>query len=135
MLHFCYTYKKAIRLPITDDNIKKIKITQDDKTPFFASFVDSRGQKYIDLVLDFYYPIVRGYSFDDESFSTYQTAANYLSDKEKEFFAPYFDKLDIDYDVDNLRKADYCWCVYSGIPDCYDVKEYNDDWTTLLGME
>lgn len=132
MLHFCYTYKKAIRLPITDDNIEKIEITQDNKTPFWSSFVDSRGQKYIDLVLDFYYPIVRGYNFDDENFSAYQTKANYLSDKEKEFFVPYFDKLGIAFEPDDLRKADYCWDSCCEPPDCYDVTE--DDWTTLIGI-
>lgn len=114
--------KKAIRLPITDDNIEKIEITQDDKTPFLTSFIDSRGQKYIDLVLDFYYPIVRGYSFDDESFYAYQTKANYLSDKEKELFAPYFDKFGIKYNIDDLRKINCCWYCMLEEPDCYDVE-------------
>lgn len=122
MLHFCYTYKKAIRLPITDDNIEKIVNTQNDKTPFLASFIDSRGQKYIDLVLDFHYPIVRGYSFDDENFSAYQTKANYLSDKEKELFSPYFDKFGIKYNIDDLRKIDCRWYCMLEEPDCYDVK-------------
>lgn len=132
MLHFCYTYKKAIRLPTTDDNIEKIEITQDDKTPFWESFIDSRGQKYIDLVLDFYYPIVRGYNFDDENFSAYQTKANYLSDKEKELFAPYFDKLGIKYNIDDLRKIDCRWYCMLEEPNCYDVDVDPDDWTILI---
>lgn len=122
MLHFCYTYKKAIRLPITDNSIEKIEIAQDDKTPFLASFVDSRGKKYIDLVLDFYYPIVRGYNFDDESLSDYQIMASYLSNEERKSFAPYFDKLDIKYNIDDLRKIDCCWYCRLKEPDCYDVK-------------
>lgn len=132
MLHFCYTYKKAIRLPTTDDNIEKIEITQDDKTPFWESFIDSRGQKYIDLVLDFHYPIVRGYNFDDENFSAYQTKANYLSNKEKELFAPYFDKLGIKYNIDDLRKINCRWYCMLEEPDCYDVDVDPDDWTTLI---
>lgn len=86
------------------------------------SFVDSRGQKYIDFVLDFYYPIVRGYNFNDENFSAYQTAANYLSDKEKESFAPYFNRLGIKYNTDDLIKIDCRWYCRLEEPDCYDVK-------------
>lgn len=122
MLSFCYIHKKAIRLPVTDNNIEKIEATQDNKTPFWASFIDSHGKKYIDLVLDFYYPIVRGYNFDDESLSDYQTVVNYLSDEEKKSFAPYFDKLGIKYNIDDLRKIDCCWYCRLKEPDCYDVK-------------
>lgn len=122
LLYLCYIHKKAIRLPVTDNNIEKIETAQDDKAPFWASFVDSRGKKYIDLVLDFYYPIVRGYNFDDESLFDYQTTANYLSDEEKKSFIPYFDKLDIKYNIDDLRKIDCCWYCRLKEPDCYDVK-------------
>ena len=57
--------------------------------------------------------------------------ASYLNDKEKEFFAPYFDMLDIAFEPDDLRKVDYCWYNCSEPPDCYDVGD-NDDWTLLV---
>lgn len=145
-----YVHEKRIRLPITEhttqkDGLKNSKefIKQFERrinekcpkllyrsamqVPYFET-IRINKHWYIDLVLycsnEFY-----GYGYYG------LRKASYLSDKEKEFFAPYFDKLDIDYDVDDLRKADYCWCVYSGTPDCYDVEEYNDDWTTLIGIE
>lgn len=147
----CYIHEKAIRLPIMGEipvvdveselNIKKIgesieynqKITPKDNTPFWANFVDSQGKKYVDLVLSLNYSIIPCSEFncDDNSPSRCKTKAEYLSDKEKEFFSSHFNKLGINYNVDNLRKIDcYWWCVRKQ-PDCYDVKELQD-YTTLI---
>lgn len=146
-----YVHEKRIRLPITEhttqkDGLKNSKefIKQFERrinekcpkllyhsvrqVPYFET-IRINKHWYIDLVL--YRGCNEFYGCGHYGWEK----ASYLSDKEKNFFAPYFDKLDIDYDVDDLRKADYCWCVYSGMPDCYDVIEYNDDWTTLIGIE
>lgn len=148
---FCYVDKKAIRLPIMGEipvvdmeselNIKKIgesieynpKITPKDNTPFWANFVDSQGKKYVDLVLSLNYSIIpcSKFDWDDDSPSRCKTQAEYLSDKEKEFFSSHFNKLGIDYNVDNLRKIDCYWWCYRKQPDCYDVKELQD-YTTLI---
>lgn len=142
-----YIHKKAIRLPITEPLIRKVQfsntedfIEQDienfdqrvnekcpelhhcgDRTPYFEVEVTDECS-YIDLVLYYSY----GKEYNDWE------KANYLSDKEKEFFVPYFDKLGIAFEPDDLRKADYCWDSCCEPPDCYDVTE--DDWTTLIGI-
>ena len=147
----CYIHEKAIRLPIMGEipvvdveselSIKKIgksiehnpRITPKDHTPFWASFVDSQGKKYVDLVLSLNYSIIpcSKFNWDDDSPSRCKTKAEYLKDKEKEFFSSYFNKLGINYNVDNLRKI-YCdwWCRCKQ-PDCYDVKELQD-YTTII---
>lgn len=138
-----YVHKKAIRLPITEHMIRKIGfddvedfIEQFDqrvnekcpklyhcggRTPFFE--VESTDKRsYIDLVLY--------YSYGEECGDWEK--ASYLSDKEKEFFAPYFDKLGIAFEPDDLRKVDYCWYNCSEPPDCYNVDDDDDDWTLLV---
>lgn len=139
-----YVHKKAIRLPITGYMIRKIGfndiedfIEQFDqrvsknypklcyaggKTPYFEVAITDK-RPYIDLVLY--------YSCDEECGDWGK--ASYLSDKEKEFFIPCFNKLDIAFEPSCLRKVDYCWYNCSEPPDCYNVTE--DDWTTLLGIE
>lgn len=140
-----YVHKKVIRLPITERMIKRIGFNDiedfvkqfdqrvnercpelyhcGDRTPYFETEATDE-RPYIDLVLY--------YSYGEES--GYWAIAKYLSGKEKEFFFPYFDKLCISFDPDNLRKVDYCWYNCSEPPDCYDVNE-EDDWTTLIGIE
>lgn len=138
-----YMHKKAIRLPITEPLIRKFGfddiedfIEQCDqlvnekcpklyhcggRTPFFeVEITDERP--YIDLVLY--------YSYGEECGDWEK--ASYLSDKEKEFFASYFDKLDITFEPDDLRKVDYCWYNCSEPPDCYNVDDDDDDWTLLV---
>lgn len=148
-----YIHKKAIRLPITKSLIRKVQfsntedfIEQDiedfienfdqrvnekcpelhhcsDRTPYFeVEVTDERS--YIDLVLYYSY----GKEYDDWE------KASYLSDKEKEFFVPYFDKLGIVFEPENLRKVDYCWYNCCEPPDCYDVDNDDDDWTKLIGI-
>lgn len=95
--------------------------------------MDSQGKKYVDLVLSLNYSIIpcSKFDWDDDSPSRCKTQAEYLSDKEKEFFSSHFNKLGIDYNVDNLRKIDCYWWCYRKQPDCYDVKELQD-YTTLI---
>lgn len=150
---FCYVDKKAIRLPITTEqvlidwqtsavdikpelSIKKIGRTIEQncgdnpenetpfETPFWAIFTDSFNQAYIDLVLAVNYITVpySEFNWDDDRPSRSKTKSEYLSDKEKEFFSSLFNKLGINYNVDNLRKIDCCWWCYRKQPDCYDVK-------------
>lgn len=150
MFNYGYAHEKVIRLPITENMvqkagfenskefIKQFKHRINEKcpelsyrfvkqTPYFEAFetIEINKHQYIDLVL------YGGYK--EYECNTGWAKASYLSDKEKELFASYFNKLDIDYDIDDLRKADYCWCVCCDPPDCYDVNE--DDWTTLIGIE
>lgn len=125
----CYIHEKAIRLPIMGEipvvdmeselNIQKIgesieynpKITSKDNTPFWANFVDSQGKKYVDLVLSLNYSIIpcSEFNWDDDCPSRCKTKAEYLSDKEKEVFAPYFYKLGIKCNIDKLRKINCNW--------------------------
>lgn len=138
-----YEHKKAIRLPITEPLIRKIGFDDiedfieqfdelvnekcpelyhcGDKIPFFeAEVTDERS--YIDLALY--------YSYGEECGDWEK--ASYLSDKEKDFFALYFDKLGIAFETDDLRKVDYCWFNCSEPPDCYNVDDDDDDWTLLV---
>ena len=137
-----YVHKKAIRLPITESLIQKFGfndiedfIEQFDqlvnkkcpelyccgnRNPYFEiEITDERP--YIDLVLY--------YSYGEECGDWER--ASYLSNKEKNFFASYFDKLDITFSTDYLRKVDYCWYNCSEPPDCYNVGD-DDDWTSLV---
>lgn len=138
-----YEHKKAIRLPITEPLIRKIGFDDiedfieqfdelvnekcpelyhcGDKIPFFETEVTDE-RSYIDLVL---------YCSYGEECGDWEKAS-YLSDKEKDFFASYFDKLGIAFETDDLRKVDYCWYNCSEPPDCYNVDDDNDDWTLLV---
>lgn len=147
----CYIHEKAIRLPIMGEipvvdmeselNIQKIgesieynpKITSKDNTPFWANFVDSQGKKYVDLVLSLNYSIIpcSEFNWDDDCPSRCKTKAEYLSDKEKEVFAPYFYKLGIKCNIDKLRKINCNWWCQCKEPDCYDVEKLQD-YTTLI---
>ena len=138
-----YVHKKAIRLPISEQMIRRIGFNDiedfiwqfdqrvnekcpelyhcDDRIPYFeVEITDERP--YIDLVLY--------YSYGEECGDWEK--ASYLSDKEKEFFAPYLDKLGIAFEPDDLRKVDYCWYNCSEPPDCYNVDDDDDDWTLLV---
>lgn len=138
-----YVHKKAIRFPIIRDMIQKIGFNDiedfieefdqwvkkkcpelyycGDRIPYFeVEITDERP--YIDLVLY--------YSYGEECGDWEK--ASYLSDKEKEFFAPYFNKLDIAFEPDDLRKVDYCWYNCSEPQDCYNVDDDDDDWTLLV---
>lgn len=138
-----YVHKKAIRLPITEPLIRKIGFDDiedfieqfdelvnekcpelyhcGDKIPYFeVEVTDERS--YIDLVLY--------YSYGEECGDWEK--ANYLSDKEKDFFASYFYKLGIAFETDDLRKVDYCWYNCCEPPDCYNVDDDDDDWTLLV---
>lgn len=138
-----YVHKKAIRLPITEPLIRKFGFNDmedfieqfdqlvnekcpelyhcGDRIPYFETeATDERS--YIDLVLY--------YSYGEECGDWEK--ASYLSDKEKDFFAPYFDKLGITFETDDLRKVDYCWYNCSEPPDCYNVDDDDDDWTLLV---
>ena len=138
-----YVHKKAIRLPITEslmirkigfddieDFIEQVDQYINEKCPelyrfgnqipyFETEVTDERS--YIDFVLY--------YSYGKECGDWER--ASYLSDKEKEFFAPYFDMLGITFEPNDLRKVDYCWYNCCEPPDCYDVGD-NDDWTLLV---
>lgn len=137
-----YVHKKAIRLPITEPLIREIGfndiedfIEQFDQwvnekcpelyhfcgTPHFGVCVTDE-RSYIDIVL---------YHSYGEECGDWEKAS-YLSDKEKDFFAPYFDKLGITFDPNDLRKADYCWYNCCEPPDCYNVDDDDDDWTLLV---
>lgn len=138
-----YEHKKAIRLPITEPLIRKIGFDDiedfieqfyelvnekcpelyhcGDKIPYFETEVTDECS-YIDLVL---------YCSYGEECGDWEKAS-YLSDKEKDFFAPYFDKLGITFETDDLRKVDYCWYNCSEPPDCYNVDDDDDDWTLLV---
>lgn len=137
-----YVHKKAIRLPITESLIQKFGFNDiedfieqfdqlvnekcpelyccDNRNPYFEIEVTDE-RPYIDLVL---------YSSYGEECGEWHNAF-YLSDKEKETFVSYFEKLDIKINPDDLRKADYCWYNCCEPPDCYDVGD-NDDWTLLF---
>lgn len=138
-----YVHKKAIRLPITEPLIRKFGFNDmedfieqfdqlvnekcpelyhcGDRIPYFETeATDERS--YIDLVLY--------YSYGEECGDWEK--ASYLSDKEKDFFASYFDKLGIAFEPDDLRKVDYCWYNCSEPPDCYNVDDDDDDWTLLV---
>lgn len=136
-----YVHKKAIRLPITEPLIREIGFNDiedfieqfdqlvnekcpelyhcRDRIPYFESEVTDE-RSYIDLVLY--------YSYGEECGDWEK--ASYLSDKERDFFASYFDKLGITFETDDLRKVDYCWYNCCEPPDCYSVD--NDDWTLLV---
>lgn len=159
---FCYVDKKAIRLPITIEqvltdwqisavdikpelSIKKIGWTIEQncgdnpenetpfETPFWAIFTDSFNQAYIDLVLAVNYITVpySEFNWDDDRPSRSKTKSEYLSDKEKEVFAPYFYKLGIKCNIDKLRKINCNWWCQCKEPDCYDVEKLQD-YTTLI---
>lgn len=137
-----YVHKKAIRLPITESLIQKFGFNDiedfieqfdqlvnekcpelyccGDRIPYFEIEVTDE-RPYIDLVLY--------YSYGEECGDWER--ASYLSNKEKDFFASYFDKLDIAFSTDYLRKVDYCWYNCSEPPDCYNVGD-DDDWTSLV---
>lgn len=144
-----YMHKKAIRLPITESLIREIGFDdiedfieqfdqrvsekcpklyhRGDQIPYFEIEVTDE-RSYIDLVL---------YCSYGKECGEWERAS-YLSDKEKEFFVPYFDMLDIAFEPNeltfkpnDLRKVDYCWYNCSEPPDCYDVAD-NDDWTLLI---
>ena len=135
-----YVHKKVIRLPITEYMIRKIGFNNAEdfieqfnqrvnercpelygaRMPYFE-VVAMDEHPYIDLVLYYFYGEESGY----------WAIAKYLSDKEKEFFFPYFDKLGISFDPDNFRKVDDCRYNCSEPPDCYDVGD-EDDWTLLV---
>lgn len=91
-----------------------------NRNPYFEIEVTDE-RPYIDLVLY--------YSYGEECGDWER--ASYLSNKEKGFFASYFDKLDITFSTDYLRKVDYCWYNCSEPPDCYNVGD-DDDWTSLV---
>ena len=95
--------------------------------------MNSQGKKYVDLVLSLNYSIIpcSEFNWDDDRPSRYKTKAEYLSDKEKEFFSSHFNKLGINYNIDNLRKIDCDWWCNCKQPDCYDVKELQD-YTTII---
>lgn len=140
-----YVHKKAIRLPITEPLIRKLGFNDmedfieqfdqlvnekcpelyhcRDRIPYFETEVTDE-RSYIDLVLY--------YSYGEECGDWEK--ASYLSDKEKEFFASYFDKLGIVFETDDLRKVDYCWYNCYEPPDCYNVDDdgNDDDWTLLV---
>lgn len=69
------------------------------------------------------------YYFDYILFSSYAEDSGdygfsfYLNDEEKEKYKKEFDKLGIEYNVDDLRKVVYCW--YDGVepPNYYEVSE------------
>lgn len=138
-----YEHKKAIRLPITEPLIRKFGFNDmedfieqfdqlvnekcpelyhcRDRIPYFETEVTDE-RSYIDLVLY--------YSYGEECGDWEK--ASYLSDKEKDFFASYLDKLGIAFETDDLRKADYCWYNCCEPPDCYNVDDDDDDWTLLV---
>lgn len=138
-----YEHKKAIRLPITEPLILEIGFNDmedfieqfdqlvnekcpelyhcGDRIPYFETEVTDE-RSYIDLVLY--------YSYGEECGDWEK--ASYLSDKEKDFFASYFDKLGIVFETDDLRKVDYCWYNCCEPPDCYNVDDDDDDWTLLV---
>lgn len=140
-----YVHKKAIRLPITEPLIREIGFNdiedfieqfdqwvnekcpelyhRGDRIPYFETEV-TYERSYIDLVL--YY-----YDYYGEECGEWEKAS-YLSDKEKDFFASYFDKLGITFETDDLRKVDYCWYNCCEPPDCYNVDDDDDDWTLLV---
>ena len=139
-----YAHNKVIRLPITNEILKSFDCQDIDEfadgfhefvkkvypemqhigqdTPYFEiGYTDNYDRNYIDLVL---------YDSYGEECGDW-AIASYLSDKEKDFFAPYFDKLGITFDPNDLRKADYCWYNCCEPPDCYDVGK-EKDWTLLI---
>lgn len=138
-----YEHKKAIRLPITEPLIRKFGFNDmedfieqfdqlvnekcpelyhcRDRIPYFETEVTDE-RSYIDLVF---------YCSYGEECGDWEKAS-YLSDKEKDFFALYFDKLGITFETDDLRKVDYCWYNCCEPPDCYNVDDDDDDWTLLV---
>ena len=131
-----YEHKKAIRLPITEPLIRKIGF--DDIEDFIEQFDELVNEKCPELyhfeteVTDerSYIDLALYYSYGEECGDWEK--ASYLSDKEKDFFAPYFDKLGITFETDDLRKVDYCWYNCCEPPDCYNVDDDDDDWTLLV---
>jgi hypothetical protein len=52
--------------------------------------------------------------------------ARFLTKEELEVITPYFNKLGVDYEEQDLRVADYCYYNCCGTIDCYDIFEEDD---------
>ncbi len=88
---------------------------ENEGKPYFE--IESTDKNiYINLVLYYEYGAIQGnfaYSWD-------------MTDEDIEKYKPYFDLLNIQYDVSKLRKVAYCWYNAAEPPDFYDPPDFEN---------
>ncbi len=127
-----YVHNKVIRLPFPDEIINKCnandaydcepylqKVLGDywdnsEKNSFNLACTDERS--YIDWVY---------YSTYGEGSGDFGNS-RMLTERELNTIKPYFNKLQIDYNNDDLRVVEYCYYNCSEAPDYYDIKNIDD---------
>lgn len=114
-----YVKAKVIRLPFPESLMKKLNVDSiwecedylDEKQRFEIGCTDKAY--YIDYIVEYQCGCCDGeYGY-----------AFYLDEKDKEKYCPLFDKLDIEYNPDDLRKVVYCYYNSCECPDYYDPEE------------
>jgi hypothetical protein len=127
-----YVHKKVIRLPFPNEILDKCNTT--DPNDCFKYLKDLLGDYWennkinsfelgfsdTDYYIDWEYYHTYGEKSDEHGY------VRFLTQKELETIKPYFDKLNVNYQDNDLRIVDYCYYNSCEAPDYYDIPE-NDD--------
>jgi len=125
-----YVHKKAVRLPFPEEIIKKCNADDpwDCETylkELLGELWNNHGKKSFNLECtdtSFYIDWVYYHTYGEESGDWGKVRL--LTEKELEVIKPYFDKLGVEYNDEDLRLVDYC---YYNCCECSDYYDLDDD--------
>lgn len=134
-----YVHNKVIRLPFPKEILEKCETTdpwdcEDYLKEKLGDLWDNRGKNSFELeVTDkaYYIDWVYYHTYGEESGDWGNVRL--LTDGEYEVIKPYFDKLGVTYEREELRRVDYCYYNCCEPTDYYGlVEEHNDDSRMLI---